>query len=56
MAGSGELEEELRAYCVEHALDNVVFTGFITNWSCQLFIVRLIYLCFRRNKNTGDLP
>ena len=29
MAGSGELEQELRAYCVEHALDNVVFTGFV---------------------------
>src|SRR5262249_10913936 len=29
MAGSGELEEELRAFCAEHALDNVVFTGFV---------------------------
>ena len=29
MAGSGELEQELRAYCVKHALDNVVFTGFV---------------------------
>jgi glycosyltransferase involved in cell wall biosynthesis len=29
MAGSGELEGELRAFCVEHGLDNVVFTGFI---------------------------
>ncbi len=29
MAGSGELERELRAFCAEHRLDNVVFTGFI---------------------------
>ena len=29
MAGSGELEQELRAFCAEHALDNVVFTGFV---------------------------
>ncbi|MGZ5712502.1 MAG: glycosyltransferase family 4 protein [Burkholderiales bacterium] len=29
MAGSGELKNELRAFCVEHALDNVVFTDFI---------------------------
>jgi glycosyltransferase involved in cell wall biosynthesis len=29
MAGSGELEEKLRAFCAEHALDNVVLTGFI---------------------------
>jgi glycosyltransferase involved in cell wall biosynthesis len=29
MAGSGELEGELRAFCAEHALDNVVFTGFV---------------------------
>ena len=29
MAGSGELEQELRAFCTEHALDNVVFTGFV---------------------------
>jgi glycosyltransferase involved in cell wall biosynthesis len=29
MAGSGELEPELRAFCVEHALDNIVFTGFV---------------------------
>jgi glycosyltransferase involved in cell wall biosynthesis len=29
MAGSGELEKALRAYCSEHALDNVVFPGFI---------------------------
>ena len=29
MAGCGELEEELRAFCAEHALDNVVFTGFV---------------------------
>jgi glycosyltransferase involved in cell wall biosynthesis len=29
LAGSGELEEELRAFCAEHALDNVVFTGFV---------------------------
>jgi glycosyltransferase involved in cell wall biosynthesis len=29
MAGSGELEDRLRAFCSEHALDNVVFTGFI---------------------------
>jgi glycosyltransferase involved in cell wall biosynthesis len=29
MAGSGELEGELRSFCSEHALENVVFTGFI---------------------------
>jgi glycosyltransferase involved in cell wall biosynthesis len=29
MAGSGELEAELRAFCAEHALDYVVFTGFV---------------------------
>jgi glycosyltransferase involved in cell wall biosynthesis len=29
MAGSGELECELRHLCTEYALDNVVFTGFI---------------------------
>jgi glycosyltransferase involved in cell wall biosynthesis len=29
MAGSGELEEKLRAFCAEHALDNIVFTDFI---------------------------
>jgi glycosyltransferase involved in cell wall biosynthesis len=29
MAGSGELEAQLRAFCAEHALDNVVFTGFL---------------------------
>jgi len=29
MAGSGELERELRAFCTAHALDNIVFTGFV---------------------------
>jgi glycosyltransferase involved in cell wall biosynthesis len=29
MAGSGELEPELRGYCRSHALSNVVFTGFV---------------------------
>jgi glycosyltransferase involved in cell wall biosynthesis len=29
MAGSGELEPELRAFCSEHGLDDVVFTGFV---------------------------
>ena len=29
MAGSGELEQELRSFCAEHGLTNVVFTGFI---------------------------
>jgi glycosyltransferase involved in cell wall biosynthesis len=29
MAGSGELEPELRTFCVDLGLDNVVFTGFI---------------------------
>jgi glycosyltransferase involved in cell wall biosynthesis len=29
MAGSGELEPELRAFCAEHAFDDVVFTGFV---------------------------
>jgi glycosyltransferase involved in cell wall biosynthesis len=29
MAGSGELERELRDFCARHALENVVFTGFI---------------------------
>ena len=29
MAGSGELEQTLRAFCAEHAIENVVFTGFV---------------------------
>jgi glycosyltransferase involved in cell wall biosynthesis len=29
MVGSGELEGELRTFCAQHALDNVVFTGFV---------------------------
>jgi glycosyltransferase involved in cell wall biosynthesis len=29
MAGSGELEHELRAFCSQHGLTNIVFTGFI---------------------------
>jgi glycosyltransferase involved in cell wall biosynthesis len=29
MAGSGELEKQLRGFCAEHALDNIVFTNFI---------------------------
>jgi glycosyltransferase involved in cell wall biosynthesis len=29
MAGSGELEQELRTFCSAHALSNVVFTGFV---------------------------
>jgi glycosyltransferase involved in cell wall biosynthesis len=29
MAGSGEFEQELRAFCAAHGLDNVVFTGFV---------------------------
>lgn len=29
MAGSGELDQELRAFCADHALDNAVFTGFV---------------------------
>jgi glycosyltransferase involved in cell wall biosynthesis len=29
MAGSGELEQELRSLCREHLLTNVIFTGFI---------------------------
>ena len=29
MTGSGELEPELRAFCKQQALDNVVFTGFV---------------------------
>jgi glycosyltransferase involved in cell wall biosynthesis len=29
IAGSGELEPELRSFCAEHGLDNVVFTGFM---------------------------
>ena len=29
MAGSGYIEKELRAFCAEHDLDNVVFTGFV---------------------------
>jgi glycosyltransferase involved in cell wall biosynthesis len=29
MAGSGELERELRTFCIQHALDNVVFIGFV---------------------------
>jgi glycosyltransferase involved in cell wall biosynthesis len=29
MAGAGELEPELRTFCVDHGLENVVFTGFV---------------------------
>jgi glycosyltransferase involved in cell wall biosynthesis len=29
MAGSGELGDQLRAFCAEHGLDNVVFTDFL---------------------------
>jgi len=29
MVGSGELERELRSFCAEHSLDNVVFAGFV---------------------------
>lgn len=29
MAGSGELEPELRSFCLDHAMDNVIFTGFV---------------------------
>jgi glycosyltransferase involved in cell wall biosynthesis len=29
MAGSGELEQELHAFCAAQQLDNVVFTGFV---------------------------
>ena len=29
MAGSGELESELRAYCRSHVLENVAFAGFV---------------------------
>ena len=29
LAGSGELEAELRAFCKDHQLENVVFTGFV---------------------------
>jgi glycosyltransferase involved in cell wall biosynthesis len=29
MAGSGELELELRTFCAEHSVGNVVFTGFV---------------------------
>ena len=29
MAGSGEVEQELRSFCNQHALDHVVFPGFI---------------------------
>jgi glycosyltransferase involved in cell wall biosynthesis len=29
MAGSGELEPELRTFCADYGLDNVVFTGFV---------------------------
>ena len=29
MAGSGELEPELRRFCADHGLEDVVFTGFV---------------------------
>jgi glycosyltransferase involved in cell wall biosynthesis len=29
MVGSGELERELRTFCTQHGLDNVVFIGFV---------------------------
>jgi hypothetical protein len=29
MAGSGELEQELRTFCADNMLENIVFTGFV---------------------------
>ena len=29
IAGSGELEEELKAFCAKHSLENVIFPGFV---------------------------
>jgi glycosyltransferase involved in cell wall biosynthesis len=46
MAGSGELEGELRTFCAVHSLDNVVFTGFINQLqlpglygACDIFVL-----------------
>src|SRR5262249_45930898 len=46
MAGSGELEGELHAFCAAHSLDNVVFTGFINQMQlpslygvCDIFVL-----------------
>jgi glycosyltransferase involved in cell wall biosynthesis len=46
MAGSGELERELRVFCTELALDHVVFTGFVNQSelpglyaACDVFVM-----------------
>jgi len=46
MAGAGELAQQLRAFCAAHALDNVVFTGFINQTelpalygACDVFVL-----------------
>lgn len=46
MCGSGELESQLRAYCAEHAMENVVFTGFVNQselpklyGACDVFVL-----------------
>jgi glycosyltransferase involved in cell wall biosynthesis len=46
MAGSGELEGELRAFCAERGMSNVVFTGFVNQSSlpalygaCDIFVL-----------------
>jgi glycosyltransferase involved in cell wall biosynthesis len=46
MVGSGELEGDLRAFCAEHALDNVVFPGFVNQsqlpelyGACDIFVL-----------------
>ena len=53
MAGCGELEQELRAFCAEHALDNVVFTGFVNQSDLPALYARQTYSCFRPNKTLG---
>ncbi|MGP0094503.1 MAG: glycosyltransferase family 4 protein [Xanthobacteraceae bacterium] len=46
MAGSGELEPELRTFCAEHSLEDVVFPGFINQSelpglyaACDVFVL-----------------
>ena len=50
MAGAGELEQELRTFCSNNGLDDVVFTGFINQSELpgSLWGIGRIRLAFRR--------
>jgi glycosyltransferase involved in cell wall biosynthesis len=46
MCGAGEMEAELKAYCVSHGLNNVIFTGFVNQGdlpklygACDVFVL-----------------